>query len=74
MLLEAPMIIIAVGVLSLFHPGVAFQGRWHEANFSWKKVAPEERNLKTVEPISTPDNMEMEELAVSNTAAAPRRE
>ena len=34
MVFEGPMIFGAVGLLTLLHPGVAFAGRWTEANFS----------------------------------------
>lgn len=35
MILEGPMIIIASAVLTVFHPGICFRGRWHEAD--WNK-------------------------------------
>lgn len=30
------MIILATTCLTLLHPAVAFQGAWHEANFTFK--------------------------------------
>jgi len=37
MVLEGPMIMIAVGVLTVFHPGYAFQGQWHDATWSFRE-------------------------------------
>lgn len=38
MILEGPMVIIACTAVSIFHPGIAFQGSWHEADFIfWTK-------------------------------------
>ncbi len=38
MILEGPMVIIAVTALTALHPAVSFQGCWHEAGFVfWKK-------------------------------------
>lgn len=34
MILEGPMIIIAMTLVLIWHPGVAFQGRWSDA--AWK--------------------------------------
>jgi len=51
MILEGAMIVIATSCLTLLHPGIAFQGVWAEANFSFrtsknrdaeKMVTPEE--------------------------------
>jgi len=36
MVFEGPMIILAVVVLTAFHPGFAFDRRWHEATWSFK--------------------------------------
>jgi hypothetical protein len=33
MILEGAMVVIATVCLAIWHPGVAFQGRWEEANF-----------------------------------------
>jgi len=49
MVLEGPMIILAVAVLTAFHPGLAFDRRWHEATWSFKvgkqsgEVIPEDK-------------------------------
>jgi len=37
MILEGPMIILAVGALSVFHPGYAFDGQWKSAGWSLRK-------------------------------------
>jgi len=37
MVFEGPMIIAATAVLTVFHPGRSFMGRWAEANWSLKK-------------------------------------
>ncbi|KIW02276.1 uncharacterized protein PV09_06426 [Verruconis gallopava] len=34
MVFEGPMIIIAVGVLTIFHPGISFDGKWTDAVWS----------------------------------------
>lgn len=45
MILEGPMVIIACTAMSAFHPGVAFQGHWHEADFVfWSKFTLKGRN------------------------------
>ncbi|KAF2683767.1 RTA1-domain-containing protein [Lentithecium fluviatile CBS 122367] len=41
MVLEAAMVLIAVTCLTIFHPGVAFQGRWADANFQLKTSKPD---------------------------------
>jgi len=37
MALEGPMIIIAVGALTISHPGYGFNGLWHAANWSFRE-------------------------------------
>lgn len=37
MILEGAMIVIATTCLTLLHPGVAFQGAWADANFTFRK-------------------------------------
>ena len=37
MIFEGPMIIIAVAVLTVFHPGLSFGGNWGAGNWSFKK-------------------------------------
>ena len=37
MVLDGVMIIIAITVLTVLHPGVAFQGHWSAANFTLRK-------------------------------------
>lgn len=36
MVLEGPMIITATLVLTVLHPGFAFQGHWQSANWAFK--------------------------------------
>jgi len=36
MILEGPMIILAVFALTVLHPGSSFAGRWNEANWSFR--------------------------------------
>jgi hypothetical protein len=36
MVLEGAMIVLATTCLTVSHPGIAFQGIWGEANFSFK--------------------------------------
>ena len=44
MILEGPMVIIACTAVSAFHPGFAFQGNWHEADFVfWTKFTLKNR-------------------------------
>lgn len=38
MIFEGPMIIIATVALTVFHPGIAFAGRWSEAGWSLRKA------------------------------------
>jgi hypothetical protein len=37
MVLEGPMIITAALVLTVLHPGFAFQGHWQSANWSFRE-------------------------------------
>lgn len=37
MILEGPMIILAVLVVTVFYPGVTFAGRWNDAAWSLKQ-------------------------------------
>ncbi len=36
MILEGAMITIATTCLTALHPGISFQGAWHEVNFSFR--------------------------------------
>jgi hypothetical protein len=36
MVLEAPMIILATGVLAAIHPGYAFDGKWSATSWSFR--------------------------------------
>ena len=38
MVLDGVMIIVAITVLTVLHPGVAFQGHWSAANFTLRKA------------------------------------
>lgn len=68
MILEGPMIIIAVAALTFLHPGIGFQGHWVDAKFPfrplrtlWKKEP--RRFEKTSSPASVV-NVEMETVSV----------
>ena len=37
MILEGAMVVLAVLLLTVLHPAVAFQGNWHKANFALRK-------------------------------------
>ena len=45
MVLDGVMVIIAVTVLTVLHPGVAFQGHWSAANFNLRKT----KGLKSID-------------------------
>lgn len=37
MILEGAMVILAVSLLTILHPALAFQGEFHNANFALRK-------------------------------------
>jgi hypothetical protein len=37
MILEGPMIILATLTMTVFHPGIAFQGHWKDASWSLRR-------------------------------------
>jgi hypothetical protein len=37
LILEGTMILVACLCLTIYHPGIAFQGRWADADFSMKR-------------------------------------
>lgn len=37
LILEGTMILVACLCLTIYHPGIAFQGRWVDADFSMKR-------------------------------------
>jgi hypothetical protein len=39
MVLEGPLIIIAVAAMAVFHPGPAFSGKWAAASWSFQEKA-----------------------------------
>ena len=43
MILEGAMIVSAVGILTIFHPGIAFNGQWHAASWSLGKKRSNEK-------------------------------
>jgi hypothetical protein len=43
MVLEAPMIILATGVLAAFHPGYALDGNWNATSWSFRKEVVEDK-------------------------------
>jgi hypothetical protein len=51
MILEGCIIIIACGCLTFLHPGIAFQGAWHEANFTFRQSARDDVEKR----LDTPD-------------------
>lgn len=40
--LEGTMVLIAVIALTVFHPGISFQGRWPEADFQFRTKSKED--------------------------------
>ena len=42
MVLEGTMVILAVILLTVCHPGFSFGGAWQQANFTLKKAKPAE--------------------------------
>lgn len=51
MVLEGAMIVVAASCLTWLHPGVAFQGAWSSANFTFRK-----RTMGAVEKsVGTPE-------------------
>jgi hypothetical protein len=65
MILEGAMIVIATTWLTLLHPGIAFQGVWHEANFSFRT-----RKNRDVEKTVTPEEGVFEATAVQYTTGS----
>ncbi|TGO49510.1 hypothetical protein BCON_0208g00130 [Botryotinia convoluta] len=57
MILEGVMITLAVGGLTLLHPGIAMKGAWLEANFKFRSKHEEMEQLKRV---SAGSDIEME--------------
>jgi hypothetical protein len=55
MILEGAMIVSAVLLLTIFHPGLAFMGRWHDAAWSLgrKNVGEPMDNIEVVQKSST---------------------
>lgn len=49
MVLEGPMIIIAVLALTILHPGIAFGGRWSDGTWSIKRSKAEPRRNSSIE-------------------------
>ncbi len=55
MILEGPMIIIACTAMSTLHPGIAFQGSWHEADFIfWRKITFRNQEMITADEKPSP--------------------
>jgi hypothetical protein len=44
MILEGAMMVLATGLLTVFHPGRSFSDRWRDAGWAWKG----EKNVGTV--------------------------
>jgi hypothetical protein len=55
MVLEGAMIVSAVLLLTSFHPGLAFMGRWHDASWSLgrKPIRESKENVKTAQESSS---------------------
>lgn len=50
MILEGAMIVSAVGILTAFHPGIAFKRQWHAASWSLgKKTSDDKEGLVVTE-------------------------
>lgn len=49
MILEPPMITIAVVALTIFHPGIGFQGAWNSAKRSYKGVVADMESSSSYE-------------------------
>jgi len=49
LVLEGPMIMVAMLALTLYHPGVVFKGGWQASQFRWRrdKSATAEKNHKS---------------------------
>ncbi len=55
MILEGPMIIIACTAMSALHPGIAFQGSWHEADFIfWTKITFRNQRMVAADEKTSP--------------------
>lgn len=48
MVLEGAMVIIACIALTVFHPGVAFGGKWDQANFKFRAIKQQGLEQTTV--------------------------
>ncbi len=64
MVLEGAMIVIATSCLTWLHPGVAFQGAWEAANFTFRT-----RKNGDVEKTVTPEEGVSEVIGVRYPAA-----
>lgn len=63
MVLEGAMVSIAVICLTLLHPGLAFQGTWHEANFKFRKAKGGNMNMSGKNDIESGSGIEMHSQA-----------
>ena len=77
MILEGPMVIIACTAVSAFHPGLAFQGSWHEADFIfWTKCTIRTRKRPAAEDKPNPALSDEESgmhTGVAEVAGLPAR-
>ena len=62
MILEGAMVTIAASCLTLLHPGIAFQGRWADANFKLRGAKSAESAEDPEKPV--PDSGESQEGVV----------
>ena len=71
MILEGPMIIIACTAMSALHPGISFQGSWHEADFIfWTKITFRNQKMISAE---TSDEESGIHTSVGEVAEVPKR-
>ena len=57
MILEGAMVILAVFVLTILHPAIAFQGEWHKANFAIRKSKDKSLDMQNLHSTEK-DNMQ----------------
>ena len=69
MVFEGPLIFIAVGLLTAFHPGMVFKGLWAEANFGvFKKKGAAHKGAGAPQAVNAPQWTELENRSGSAEA------
>jgi hypothetical protein len=66
MVLEGVMIVLATGGLTIFHPAIAFQGVWHELNFSFRTKKGHVKALSLTDEESPMTNIELSKLPLNS--------